>query len=79
MSSIAPRGESLRRAVRFVSDGLREDPERPWGSLVQEASLRFDLDPAEAEYLARFYREAALPRSPAEAGGDDEAGKGEAS
>ena len=58
MSEITPPGESLRRAVRYVSDRLRENADRPLLSLVDEASQRFDLTPKQSEYLIRFYREA---------------------
>ena len=58
MSEITPTGEALRRAVRYVSDQLREDADRPLLSLVDEASQRFDLTPKQAEYLIHFYREA---------------------
>jgi hypothetical protein len=58
MSEITPTGESLRRAVRYVSDQLREDAEKPLLSLVDEASQRFDLTPKQSEYLIQFYREA---------------------
>ena len=58
MSEITPTGESLRRAVRYVSDQLREDAEKPLLPLVDEASQRFDLTPMQSEYLIRFYREA---------------------
>ncbi len=58
MSEITPPGESLRRAVRYVSDRLREDADKPLLSLVDEASQRFDLTPKQSEYLIDFYREA---------------------
>jgi hypothetical protein len=58
MSEILPSGESLRRAVRYISDQLREDADQPVLALVDQASQRFDLTPRESEYLIRFYREA---------------------
>jgi len=58
MSTLQPEGESMRRAIRFVSDALREDPERPLGPVIDEAALRFDLDPRQADYLIEFYRRA---------------------
>jgi len=58
MSVTLPRGEKLRRAVRFVSDRLREEDSPPLAALVNEATLRFDLTPKESEYLIRFYRDA---------------------
>jgi len=57
--SIQPQGESLRRAVRFVSEKLQEDPDRALPPLVTEATLKFDLNPSQGEYLTRFYRDAA--------------------
>ena len=57
MSSILPTGESLRRAVAYISDQLREDADKPLLSLVDQASQRFDLTPKESEYLLHFYRE----------------------
>lgn len=58
MSDIQPEGEALRKAVRFVSDALREDPDRALGPVIDEAALRFDLSPKQTDYLHRFYREA---------------------
>ena len=58
MSVTLPRGEKLRRAVRFVSDRLREADPPPLAALVNEATLRCDLTPKESEYLIRFYRDA---------------------
>lgn len=56
MPGVEPRGESLRRAVRWVSDRRRDEPEAdpiPW---VHQAIARFDLDPAQADYLIAFFR-----------------------
>jgi len=65
MTTLQPRGESLRRAVRHISARLQEESPAPILQLVDEATLRFDLSPNEAEYLIRFYRDAKR---------DDEAG-----
>lgn len=58
MTSIQPEGESMRRAIRFVSDALRDDPDRVLAPVIDEAALRFDLNPKQTEYLTNFYREA---------------------
>lgn len=58
MSDILPEGESMRKAVRFVSDALRADPDHALGPVVDAAALRFDLTPKQTEYLVDFYREA---------------------
>ena len=45
-------GEALRRAIRWLSDEGRHDT-----AAVDEASLRFDLPPADAEFLLAHLRE----------------------
>jgi hypothetical protein len=56
LSPAHPSGEALRRAMRFISAQLQEDPERPVLALVDRATLRFDLNPKQAEYLVGFYK-----------------------
>lgn len=43
---ILARGESIRRALRWMSDEGRHDM-----AAVEEACRRFDLSPAEEEFL----------------------------
>ncbi len=51
---IQPEGESLRRAVKWLSDERKQHPDRPTHLLVDEASLRFDLSPKDADALMRY-------------------------
>ncbi len=55
MHDLLPEGEELRRAVKWVSGKLLENPALPLQTLVQEAVFRFDLSPMDAEFLIRFY------------------------
>ncbi len=55
MHDLLPDGEEIRRAVKWVSGNLQEDPGRPVGPLVQEAIFRFDLSPRDAEFLIGFF------------------------
>ena len=48
---ILPHGESLRRALRWLSEQRLESPAAPRSKLVDEAARRFDLSPAETEFL----------------------------
>ncbi|MDJ0853203.1 MAG: hypothetical protein QNK04_32960 [Myxococcota bacterium] len=57
-SKVMPEGEGLRRAMRWVSERVQEEPERTRVSLVDEASRRFNLSPQQAEYLIAAMREA---------------------
>jgi hypothetical protein len=43
---VVPRGQGIRRALRWMSDEGRHDL-----SAVEEACRRFDLSPAEEEFL----------------------------
>ena len=54
--SIYPEGENARRAVRWISDRLREDDTLPAMRLVHQAITKFDLTPKEGEELIAFYR-----------------------
>jgi hypothetical protein len=48
---LMPKGEGLRRAVAWLAEHGEWTP-----GLVEEASRRFDLDPADEEFLLREAR-----------------------
>lgn len=49
--SIQPQGDKIRKAVRWISDTLREHPEKARTTVVKEAEVRFDLTPRECTFL----------------------------
>jgi hypothetical protein len=50
-SPLLPHGESLRRAIGWLAE------QGPWtAALVQEACQRFDVAPADEEFLLRELR-----------------------
>jgi hypothetical protein len=55
MHDLLPEGEELRRAVKWVSAHMQENPEQPVMKLVQKAVFTFDLSPKDSEFLLRFY------------------------
>ncbi len=55
MSTIIPQGELLHRAIRWLSDQRKEQPDRGGVALVEEASLRFNLSPAEEEWMIETF------------------------
>lgn len=57
MATVMPEGEAIRKAVKWVSSELQEDPKKSVQKLVNDAVIRFDLSPKDAEFLTRFYRE----------------------
>ena len=42
MATIMPEGEAIRRAVKWISDHLQDDPNKSVQQLVNEAVMRFD-------------------------------------
>lgn len=57
MTTIIPQGEDLRKAVKWISEERQDSPEKKLAKLVEEASVRFDLSPADSEFLFKFFRE----------------------
>jgi hypothetical protein len=55
--SILPEGEELRKAVTWISEERQTDPEASLAKLIQSTSMKFDLSPKDAEFLAQFYSE----------------------
>lgn len=56
MKDLLPRGEDLRRAIKWISENLKDDPGQPVQSLVQKAIFKFNLSPLDSEFLINFYR-----------------------
>lgn len=54
--SIQPKGENLRKAAKWISETLKYEPEKNHAKLVEEACLKFDLTPIDAEYLSNFLK-----------------------
>ena len=55
MHDLLPDGEDLRRAVKWISGNLQEDPDQAVQKLVHEAIFKFDLSPRDADFLIGFY------------------------
>ena len=55
--SIEPKGEELRKAVKWISEMRQENPEKPVHKLVEEASLAFDLAPDQQEFLYKYLKD----------------------
>jgi len=57
MNELLPDGEDLRRAIKWISGNLQENPDQQVQPLVQEAIFKFDISPRDAEFLIGFYRQ----------------------
>jgi hypothetical protein len=56
VTTIMPEGEAIRKAVKWISAHIEEQANIQLQKLVQDAVVRFDLSPKEAEFLQEFYR-----------------------
>lgn len=54
--TVIPENEQLKRAIKWISDQLMEDEHLHKLTLVNEATLRFDLDPKQSTFLINFYK-----------------------
>ncbi len=56
MSTVLPQGESLKRAVKWISEHLQENEDVNIGKLISEATMTFDLSPKDADFLFNMYK-----------------------
>jgi hypothetical protein len=55
--TIIPPGEEIRNAVKWISEMRRANPGSDPRKLVEQACLKFNLSPLEAQYLERWIKE----------------------
>lgn len=58
MSTILPKGEGVRRAVKWISEQLQSEPASSPIKFLPDAIARFDLSPKEGDELFQFYKQA---------------------
>ena len=56
MTTVQPEGEDLRKAVKWISEERKYDPRTRLSKLIEEACLKFDLSPMDAEYLLKLLK-----------------------
>lgn len=57
MATIIAKNELVRRAVRYLDERLAAKPQIAASQLLDEACMRFNLGPADAENLQRLFDE----------------------
>jgi hypothetical protein len=55
--TIQPKGEDLRKAVKWVSQEHKYNKGKKLKALIEEACLKFNLSPMDADFLTRTLRE----------------------
>ncbi|HDI60904.1 MAG TPA: hypothetical protein ENF48_11230 [Desulfobacteraceae bacterium] len=56
MTTVMPKGDALRQAVKWISEMRQSKNPASERKLIEEACLKFNLTPKDADYLARFLR-----------------------
>ena len=54
MTTIQPKGENLRKAVKWISEERKYGSDKKPFELIEEACLKFNLSPMDEEYLMKF-------------------------
>jgi len=54
--SIQPEGEDVRKAVKWISEERQYNPEKKLIKLMDEAGLKFNLSPADMEFVRRYVK-----------------------
>jgi hypothetical protein len=58
---LTPQGENLRQALAWIADELQANPQAKKLELIEEASKRYDLSPAEEQSLIAILATPAPP------------------
>jgi len=56
MNTIIPESQQLKRAVKWISEQLKDDENLSKQKLINEAITRFDLNPKQSMFLLSFYK-----------------------
>jgi hypothetical protein len=54
---VLPGGDSIRSALKWLSEKRCEEPTAERLKLIDEAALRFDLTPLEVDFLSTNWKE----------------------
>ena len=57
MATVMHQEELVRRALKYISDRKQTCPTASFDSLLDEASMRFNLSPRDQESLQRLFAE----------------------
>ncbi len=55
MTTALPEGEDIRKAIKWISSCLEDNPDQSVNKLVEKAVFTFDLSPKDADFLFNFF------------------------
>ena len=57
MATIKPGSDGLKKAVEWISEQRKNNPEKDATLIAQEANIKFDLNPEDSEFILRFVKD----------------------
>lgn len=57
MTTVQPDSENIRRATKWLLEERKYAADTPIAKLIEEACMKFDLSPMEAEFLQRLVKD----------------------
>ena len=54
MTTVQPEGEMIRKAVQWISDELKDHPQKKRRTVIEQAAVKFNLSPKDVEYLEKL-------------------------
>jgi hypothetical protein len=58
-SKLPTGSDKVKKALRWMSEELLNNPRKKRDAVIKEAEVRFDLSPAECEFLSKNFGESA--------------------
>lgn len=58
-SRLPTGSDKVKKAIRWMSEELLSNPLKKRDAVIREAEIRFDLSPAECEFLTKNFSESA--------------------
>jgi hypothetical protein len=56
---ITPSGDKMKKTLRWISEMIKDHPEKSREKIISEAEIRFDLSPKECDFIDRRLRSSA--------------------
>lgn len=53
---VLPPGDKMKKTLCWISDMLKEHPEKNRQQIISDAEIRFDLSPKECDFIDRKLR-----------------------
>ena len=54
-SRLPTGSDKMKKALRWMSEAMLHSPQKKRGMVIKEAEIRFDLSPAECEFLTKNF------------------------